>query len=246
MKKNMIDLHCHILPQLDDGPTTLEESLRMAQFFVADGIDFVTATPHCHRYIHLLRTDILPRVDSFNTELQSARIALTVLPGSEIQIIDSISYQREFEDGLLCHLGDGKSFTLLEFNWSRDLFPVDAVALVNWICGHGMTPIIAHPERHDYFRVEPNLLPPLIDAGAWVQITVDSLLGNFGPDAKQFGEAFLRKHPAAVLATDAHNLKRCSGLSAGYAWVEKNLGQQRAEDLLARANRVQASLLKTA
>ena len=239
----MIDLHCHILPGVDDGPTTLQESLNLARFCVADGITVVTATPHCHRLIHLLRVDILPRVAEFNRELQSAGIPLTVLPGSEIQVFDSTIYRREFDENVFCHLGDGRRFTLLEFNWAAKLFPPDSVELIEWIRDRGMTPIVVHPERHDFFREQPALLQPLVDAGAWIQITVDSLLGNFGPEAKAFGEQFLRTHREAILATDAHHMQRCSGLSAGYAWVHEHLGPDRASDLLDRADRVRASLL---
>lgn len=239
----MIDLHCHILPGVDDGPTTLEESLKLARFCVADGTTVITATPHCHRLIHLLRADILPRVEAFNRALQANDIPLTVLPGSEIQVFDSTIYRREFESDVFCHLGNAKTFTLLEFNWSADLFPSDSAELIEWIVARGMTPIIAHPERHDFFRERPSLLPPLVEAGAWVQITVDSLLGNFGPSAKVFGEQFLRTHQAAILASDAHNERRCSGLSAGYAWVNENLGPARAHELLDRAETVRTSLL---
>lgn len=238
----MIDLHCHILPGVDDGPTTLDESLDLARFCVADGITVITATPHCHSSIHLLRAEILPHVAALNQELESANIPLTVLPGSEIQVFDSTLYRREFEEDAFCHLGDGHAFTLLEFSWSAALFPTDSVELIEWIRDRRMTPIIAHPERHDFFRRDPGLLKPLVEAGAWIQITVDSLLGNFGPDAKLFGEQFLRAHHAAILATDTHNRKRCSGLSAGYAWVEKHLGPDRAQDLLARADGAEANL----
>jgi len=239
----MIDLHCHILPGVDDGPTTLEESLDLARFSVADGITVITATPHCHSSIHLLRADILPRVTAFNQELKKAKIPLTVLPGSEIQVFDSTIYRREFEDGVFCHLADGRSFTLLEFSWSAALFPADSVELIQWIRARRMTPIIAHPERHEFFRKDPGLLQPLVDAGAWIQITVDSLLGNFGPDACEFGEEFLRTHNQAILATDTHNRRRCSGLSAGFAWVRDHLGAEHAQDLLKRADRVKQVLL---
>jgi protein-tyrosine phosphatase len=239
----MVDLHCHILPNLDDGPETLDESLRMARFCVEDGINFIVATSHCHRYVHLLRTDVLPRVTQLNQELEAVGIPLTILPGSEIQVTDSMAYRREFEAGLYCHLGDGRSFTLLEFNWAREQFPPDAVSLIGWIRGQGMTPILAHPERHDFFGKEPALLHALVEAGAWVQVTVDSLLGNHGPVPKVSGEALLRAYPEAVLATDAHNMKRCSGLSSGYEWVREHLGQQRADDLRARADQVLGRLL---
>ena len=105
-----------------------------------------------------------------------------------------------------------------------------------------MTPILAHPERYDFFWKEPALLRALVEAGAWVQVTVDSLLGNHGPAPKVSGEALLRAYPDAVLASDAHNIRRCSGLSSGYAWAREHLGQQRADDLRARAARVLARL----
>ncbi len=239
----MIDLHCHILPGVDDGPTSLNESLKLARFFVADGITVVTATPHCHSSIHLLRSDILPHVSAFNRELKAAGIPLIVLPGSEIQAFNSAAYRREFEADVFCHLGDSRTFTLLEFSWSEELFPADSVELIKWIRERNMRPIVAHPERHHYFRQRPELLQPLVDAGAWIQITVDSLLGNFGPEAKVFAERFLRTHRDAILASDAHNTKRCSGLSAGYAWVTEHLGSERSQDLLDRAEMVRMSLM---
>ncbi|HYM89665.1 MAG TPA: CpsB/CapC family capsule biosynthesis tyrosine phosphatase [Nitrospiraceae bacterium] len=234
----MVDLHCHILPNVDDGAASLDEALAMARFCAADGTTHIFATPHCHRYVHLLRADVIPRVAQLNRQLESAKIPVTILPGSEIQVTDTTAYRREFEAGLYCHLGDGRAFTLLEFNWARDQYPSDAVALIGWIRAQSMTPILAHPERHDYYWKEPALLQALIEAGAWVQVTVDSLLGNHGPAPKVAGEAILRLYPDAVLSTDAHNMGRCSGLSAGYAWVREHLGQQRTDDLRTRADQV--------
>lgn len=210
----------------------------MARFCVSDGITHIIATPHCHRYIHLLRADILPRVKEVNSQLFSANIPLTILPGSEIQVTDTLAYRREFESGVYCHLGDGRSFTLLEFNWSRDLFPKDAAELVQWIRSQGMIPILAHPERHPYFSLEPALLQALVDAGAWIQITVDSLLGNHGPAPQTAGEHLLGIYYDAVLATDAHNMVRCSGLSAGYSWVKSHLGNERCNNLINRIQKV--------
>jgi len=140
-----------------------------------------------------------------------------------------------------CHLGDRQDFTLLEFNWAREQFPSDATELVTWIREQNMTPILAHPERYEYFWKDPAKLQALVDAGAWVQVTVDSLLGNHGPSPKLAGEAMLWQHPDAILATDAHNMYRCSGMSAGYAWVQKHLGPARSDDLRTRAERVLAS-----
>jgi protein-tyrosine phosphatase len=242
-RETMIDIHCHILPNVDDGPKSLDESFEMARFCVADGITHIVATPHCHRFIHLLRAEILPNVAELNHQLDEAGIPLTILPGSEIQVTDSAAYREEFEAGLFCHLGDRGEFTLLEFNWSAEQFPPDAAELIAWIRARGTTPILAHPERFEFFRKDVAKLHPLVEAGAWIQITVDSLLGNHGTGPQALGEALLRTYPEAVLATDAHNMHRCSGMAAGYAWVREHLSEARATDLLERAERLQASLL---
>lgn len=76
----MLDLHCHILPGVDDGAKNLDESLAMARLCVRDGITHVVATPHCHRHCRMLRADVLPHVVRLNQELASANIPLTVLP----------------------------------------------------------------------------------------------------------------------------------------------------------------------
>src|ERR1700736_4755066 len=106
--KRMLDLHCHILPGIDDGAGSLEESLAMARFCAQDGITHITATPHCHRHLRLLRADILPHVARFNEELGKVGVPLTILPGSEVQVTDTAAYRDDFENGLYCHLGDGR------------------------------------------------------------------------------------------------------------------------------------------
>jgi protein-tyrosine phosphatase len=239
----MLDLHCHILPALDDGPVDLDEALGVARLCVRDGITHITATPHCHRYLRLFRDDILPRVERFNADLRAAGIPLTVLPGSEIQVTDVLAYRRDYTGGLLCHLGDCAAFSLTEFPWNRSLFPNDAAGLIAWMRDNGTTAIVAHPERHEYFRDEPDRLAVLASAGAWIQVTVDSLLGKHGPAAATAGEQFLAAFPPAVLATDTHNPERCSGLSPGYALVRDRFGEARAADLRERSDHVLRTLL---
>jgi len=242
----MLDIHCHILPNVDDGPNTLDESLELARFCVTDGITHVIATPHCHRHCRLLRADILPRVAAFNDRLKEAGVPLTALPGSEIQLTNVAAYQVDYGRGVYCHLGDDPRYSLLEFPWSERHFPAGAAEHVAWLHEHGTTPIVAHPERHGFFRNDPNRLSAFVDAGAWVQITVDSLLGHFGPEAQVAGEEFLQSYPVAVLATDAHNRQRCSGLSVGYGFVRDRFGAQRADDLRDRADAVLRHLLRNA
>jgi protein-tyrosine phosphatase len=239
----LLDLHCHILPAVDDGPQTLDEALAVARFCVRDGITHVVATPHCHRRLRLLRADVLPHVVRFNAELARAEVPLTVLPGSEVQVTDPDEYRRDYDAGRYCHLGDDPAFTLLEFSWHARLYPPGAAELVAWLVARGTRPVIAHPERHDYFRDDPGRLRALVEAGAWLQITVDSLLGNHGAAPQASADGLLRLYPDAVLATDAHNTRRCSGLSAGYELVRQRFGPARAEDLRARADHILQHLL---
>lgn len=238
----MIDLHCHILPGVDDGAADLDEALAMARVCVADGITHITATPHCNQSIHLLRDEILPLVAEFNEDLEHAGIPLTILPGAEIQVNGSAAYRAEYEAGVLCHLGDRPAFTLLEFNWRPEAYPSDAVELVKWLRERGTTPIIAHPERHSFFQNDRPRLQRLIDAGAWLQVTVDSLLGNHGLVPRRVGEDLVRDYTAIVLASDAHNIRRCSGLSAGFEWVTRHVSRERADAFRARAAEVLAAI----
>jgi protein-tyrosine phosphatase len=240
----MLDLHCHILPGVDDGPRTLAEALAMAQFCARDGITHIIATPHCHRHLRLFRDDILPHVAQFNHALQSEGIGLEVLPGSEIQLFDVELYREDYEAGRYCHLGDDPAFSLLEFSWQVQRYPANAPEHVRWLLERGTRPIIAHPERHSYFQEQPERLHALVAAGAWLQLTVDSLLGNHGPAPQEAGWQLLRAYPDAVLATDAHRLGRCSGLSVGYRAVAERLGAARAEDLWTRAGDILQHLLQ--
>jgi protein-tyrosine phosphatase len=239
----MIDLHCHILPGVDDGPATLEEALAVARFAVADGITHVVATPHCHRHIRMVRALVLPHVRRFNQALADAQVTLAVLPGSEIQVFDSDRYRQEFEAGLYCHLGDRPAFTLLEFAWDAHRYPPDAPELIGWIRERGTTPIVAHPERYKFFRDDPARLRAVADAGAWMQVTADSLLGNHGEMPQAFGTDILARYAEVVLATDAHNVRRCSGLTPGYARVRAEFGADREGDLRERAERVRAAIV---
>ncbi len=168
------------------------------------------------------------------------------MPGPEIQVVDTSEYLREFEQGEFCHLGEGREFTLLEFNWQRELFPADAEELIRWIRGQGMTPILAHPERHDFFWEDLSRVDGLVDAGAWLQVTVDSLIGNYGPAPSQAGRRLLQRHREIVLASDAHNLNRCSGMAAGYQWVREHEGENLAADLLRRCEWVRTCIERTA
>jgi protein-tyrosine phosphatase len=243
---SMLDIHYHLLPGVDDGPATLEQSLDLARSSAADGVTHIIATPHCHQHLRLLRADILPHVAKMNEELGKAAIPIAVFPGSEIQLTSIQEYQRDYLAGVYCHLGDDPGYTLLEFPWLDDLYPTGAPEHIRWLRDHGTVPIIAHPERHGYFRDDPNLLRDLVQAGAWIQITVDSLLGNFGVNSQKGAVHLLRTYPDAVLASDSHGANRCSGLSPGYQIVRTVIDETREIELKNKAESILQHILSKA
>lgn len=238
----MIDLHCHILPVTDDGPGDLEESLELVRLAQDDGITDIVATPHHHRHLRLLRADILPRVASLNFELGRVGLAVRIWPGSEIQLFDSAAYRAEYEAQRLCHLGDWPDFSLLEWPWDVSQHINSEVEHVRWLLERGTRPIVAHPERYAFFRDDLARLDALVEAGAWLQITARSLLGDHGADPQTAGALMLRRYSPVVLATDSHRLARRSGLSQAYAWVERNQSRERADDVQERAESVLARI----
>jgi protein-tyrosine phosphatase len=238
----MLDLHCHIVPGVDDGASSIEESLEMARMLVDDGVTHVAATPHFNRSMRVKRGQVLRGVGELNQELARSGIPLEVLPGSEVQVIDTREYRRQLEAREFCHLADGEDYTLLEFSWNSAQYPNDAPDLLRWLVERGTTPIIAHPERQDWSTEDPERLNAMTEAGAWLQINVDSLLGFNGDDARSSAEELIRRFSDVVLATDAHNRHRCSGLTPGLDWVRAKVGAKRADDLAARIDRVLETL----
>ena len=209
-REALLDLHCHILPGVDDGAASLDKALAMARFCVRDGITHIATTPHCHCHLRLLRADILPHVARLNEELAWAGIPLAVLAGSELQLTDSASYRSDCEAGLYCHLGDGSTFTLLKFGLEGRLLP----------CRRAGPGKLAARSRHDSdcgpsraARVLPRRPGPvksMVEAGAWLQVTVDSLLGNHRPPPVA-SEELVATCSEVVLATDAHDLPALLG-----------------------------------
>lgn len=192
----MIDLHCHILPGIDDdGPPRLEDVLAMARIAVDDGIRQVVATPHIKETIHLPRR-IRELVAGFNEALRSNAIQLEVFPGAEVGSMLNASLLPDYTL-------NGSNYVLLEFPHSH--LPQNAVEIVFKAVLAGLAPIIPHPERNPSVVRRPDLLLDLVGAGALVQVTAGSLIGDFGPESKACSQYLLENDLVHFLATDAHS-----------------------------------------
>jgi protein-tyrosine phosphatase len=197
----MIDLHCHILPGVDDGPTTLEESLAMARVAVADGLRVVAATPHLAPADFADHPWIAAGVASLTAALQAESLPLEILPGAEIaaapELLDHLP--------TLPRLGDS-SWLLLEPpllglpNYLEEI--VFALQLA------GLKVILAHPERSQLMSIRPEIIQHLAERGCVLQINVASLLGRHGWATRKAARQLLQQYPNCVLATDAHDALR--------------------------------------
>jgi protein-tyrosine phosphatase len=190
----MIDIHCHILPGVDDGAPDTETSIAMARIAVTDGIHTIIATPHLTDAAYP-REKLIEAVAQLNTALQQQSIPITVLFGAEVQAHIALGVADRF-----C-LADS-SCLLVEF--PHRYLPVDARELISALTTRSITPIIAHPERNSQIGREPWLLAPLLEMGAKIQITAESLTGNLGMAARNCAEYLLRGGHVHYLATDSH------------------------------------------
>lgn len=219
----MIDIHCHILPGIDDGSSNLDESLAMADIAIKDGIRTIVATPHIKGEVHLPQF-LRQQVDDLNEILNKRNYPLQILTGADVSAMLPPQEIARYT------INGGKYF-LLEFPHSH--LPLHANQLVFEMLLAGLLPIITHPERNPSIIREPERLFSLVDAGCLVQITAGSLTGNFGPDSRDCAAYLLKMGQVHFLATDAHSAThRRPVLSEGVRAAAAIIGEQAAQKLV--------------
>lgn len=225
----MIDLHCHMLPGIDDGPRDLKTSLCMAEMAVADGITLTACTPHINPGVFdNTHVEIRRAVDEFREELRKADIPLEITYGADIQVVPELV--RGLEDGLLPSLHNSRYFL---FEPPHHLALPRMSDLVHSALLSGYIPIITHPERLAYIESDYEKFIALARAGAWIQFTGGSLLGRFGPRVKHYAECFLRDGFTHLLASDGHNLgRRTPELAEARDYAAKIVGEEEAMRLV--------------
>lgn len=224
----MIDIHCHLLPGIDDGSSTLEESLQMARMAVADGITHAVLTPHLNpgRWDNSA-ANIAAATQALRAALAAEAIPLSLGFAAEVRISDQIFQQ--LDNGDIPFLGelDGDRVILLEF--PHDHIIPGTPNLIAWLVRNGIRPVIAHPERNREFMQTPDKLLPMIDQGSLVQITACSLTGRFGAATTAVAEYYIRKGLASFVASDAHNTStRPPLISAACQIIDKLVGPREA------------------
>lgn len=197
----MIDVHCHILPGIDDGAPTIETSLEMAAALVADGVEAVVCTPHI---LPGLYHNTGPQIRAETERLQSALVRsglnLRLFGGSDAHI--SPDFVGKLRTGEILTLADSR-YVLVELPMHVRPEPLKNFFFELIVTGY--VPILSHPERLAWIEPHFVLIQRLALTGVWLQITSGSLLGKFGRSAKYWAERLLDEGLVHLIATDAHD-----------------------------------------
>lgn len=200
----MIDLHCHILPGIDDGAVDLDASLAMARIAVADGITMIACTPHIYPGLYEnTAVGIRAAIKSLQQHLDSAGIGLRLTQGADVHLTPDL-------------LADLRADRIPTLNGSRYflLEPPHHVAPPRFedhvfrLLANGYVPLITHPERLTWIEDHYPIFLRLTKAGAWLQITAGALTGRFGKRPRYWSQRLLDEGPVHIIATDAHSVNR--------------------------------------
>jgi len=228
----MIDVHCHLLPEIDDGPKSMGEALKLALIAVQNGITHSVVTPHIHhgRYENDAES-IYSHYEDFKDALHCHDIELNLGMAAEVRAGPEIIEMIERDEIPFLGEYEGRKVLLLEFPHNK--IPVGSDKLVRTLSSRGILPMIAHPERNKDVMRNLKKLEQLIDLGCLVQVTAGSVAGQFGAKAKKRADQILKNNWCTVLASDAHNVKsRPPNLNPGHQAAAQIVGESRAWDLV--------------
>jgi protein-tyrosine phosphatase len=228
----MIDMHCHILPGMDDGPGSIEEAVEMARIAVGDGITDIIATPHTHDGVYMQEPErVAAAAEALQLELERRGIPLRIHPGMEVHF--HLDMLKHLDKGELLTLAGGTEYLLLELPFQQ--IPSYATDFIHSLLHAGITPIIAHPERNAILLEKREVLAEWIEMGALAQLTAESLTGRFGKRLKVAAKEMVRQRLVQLIASDAHDpIRRRPFLSEAYHLIAK-IDSPEAADLF-RAN----------
>jgi protein-tyrosine phosphatase len=229
MLRPMIDVHCHILPAIDDGAADLGVSIAMAKAFVAEGVSVVACTPHILPGLyHNSGPQIRDATIKLHQALQSEGIPLQLVTGADNHI--SPKFLAELRSGHLLPIADSR-YVLVEP--PHHVAPPRLEDLFFEVLVAGYVPILTHPERLSWIGANYQTILRLVRAGVWMQITAGSLAGAFGRNARYWAERMLDEGCVHLIASDAHDVgQRPPNLSKGRDLASKIVGVSEAQRLV--------------
>ncbi|MGF2114816.1 tyrosine-protein phosphatase [Enterococcus casseliflavus] len=233
----MIDLHCHILPGVDDGAENIEASIAMAEQAVSQGITHILCTPHHNngKYTNP-KSEVISLVSSLQAELDKRNLPLTVFEGQEVRITGDLIEDIRNDKILFTDIED--TYIMIEFPTME--VPSYTHKLFLQLFQMEKIPVIVHPERNAYFRKDPNNLIQFLEMGCLAQLTAPSYVGVFGKSVQRTAKQMVKNNLVQMIASDAHGVnKRSFYMKEAYKQIAKDFG----EDKVIRMKRVTKDLL---
>ncbi|CAM3268004.1 CpsB/CapC family capsule biosynthesis tyrosine phosphatase [Filibacter tadaridae] len=231
----MIDMHTHILFGVDDGPETIEDTMRMLEKAASEGITDIIATSHAFNpHYHVPRTTIEGQLTLLADAVQSAGIPVKLHPGQEVRLCEDLIEKIEAEEALLLA---NSNYLLLEL--PTQSVPAYTTAIIQSLLEKEIIPIIAHPERNRAIAEKPARLERLVRNGALAQITAGSVAGHFGKTVQKISLQLIESNLIHTYGSDVHNLDTRPFLfEKGLNLLEKKRFHAEAELLLANNERI--------
>ena len=224
-----VDIHCHCLAGMDDGPTDQRQSLALCEALVADHIATVVATPHqLGRYDGSNESsEVRQAVSYLNELLTENEIPLVVVPGGDVRLDERIGSLVQSDRVLT--VGDRGRYVMLEL--PHEVF-IDPGVLMAELAGNGLRAVLSHPERHRFLARTPRRVRQWVPYGAGLQLTAASFLGEFGKLSEQAAWSFLDEPLPLLVATDAHDtVQRPPRMTEAYNLLVYQLGREPADVL---------------
>ena len=223
-----VDIHCHILPGVDDGSQTPEETKAMLQKEWDEGIQIMVATPHYHKQrgkndIELIKKQLL----------LTRKLAKEVHPKMQICLGMEIYYGEDvtelLKEGRVVSIRKSR-YILVEFSPGDEFqYILNAVRKLQ-MSGH--TVIIAHIERYNCLRKDISNVEYLREMGAYLQVNTGSITGSYGRSVKKFLREVLKAHLVQLVGTDAHGSeRRTPKMQEAYKEVVKRCGEEYADQI---------------
>ena len=214
----MVDIHCHILPALDDGAKSFDEALKMAEMAIEDGITHVVATPHSNSEYHFDFGVVRKRCNELQAKLADR---LQLATGCDFHL--SMENLEKIRACPANYTINQRRYLLIEF--ADFAIPPTTEEALKRLQSLGLSLIITHPERNPLIRAQPQRLKRWLQQGCYVQVTAQSLLGKWGESARKQVEAWLDQKLVHFVASDAHNTaQRPLRLKEAYAAVAERWG----------------------
>jgi len=228
----MIDIHTHILPAIDDGPTTMTESLEMCRIAVNDGIKKMIATPHVQNGMYDLDANkVLEKIHLLNQLVKQEGLDLVIFPGAEVHLSDRLLDAEILKESSILTLNGGKKYILLEFPFQW--VPSGTEHVIFKLRSMGFTPILPHLERNFKIQRDPYMVRHFAEMGAILQVTAQSITGDFDAAPMKCALWMLKNNLVHVIASDAHSpAGRPPILTKALKVVSDKLGEEAAKKMV--------------